>query len=126
MSEPVKGPPTNTAAELQAAARAISDAGKVGTKSLRVFTDSETVRTAKDIIQKRKENSYQKYNEHKNQWKRASGDRPNFELLENAIERYPTMNVEFVHVRGHSGNQHNMGADRLAKEGAKQYRTGYY
>lgn len=125
MSEPVKGPPTSTAAELQAAARAINIAGQRGISNLRVFTDSQTVCTAMEHMPDRRDNNWQKFNTFKKQWE-SIDDRNNFELLESAIKKYPTMKVEFVHVRGHSGNQHNMEAHLLAKEGAKQYHTGYY
>lgn len=118
VSEPVKGPATVVAAELQAAARAIRDAARMGITNLHLFTNSETVCDAQDNIPKYKLNNWRKYNEHKKQWERVN-DRSNFELFDNALSNNTRVAVKFIHVAGNAGNQHNQGANRLAKEGAK-------
>lgn len=124
MCEPVKGPPTSSAAELQAAARAIEIAAKRGISNLCMYTDSETVRNAMRLIPDRREDNWQRFNEYKNQWERV-GDRNNFELLESTIKKYPNVKVEFEHVRRYSHNLHNEQAHFYAKEGAKQFRNIY-
>lgn len=119
----MKGPPSSNGAELQAAARAIRIAKQRGKPALCIVTDSEVVCTAGELYKQRSNSNWRRYDEYKQQSMKI-GDRNNFELLEIAMNDYK--NVEFKHVPGHSGNQHNMEANRLAREGAKLYRPGYY
>lgn len=49
-----------------------------------------------------------------------------FQALDKAIRNNPDMDVRFEHVRGHAGNSGNEGADRMARDGAKQYRQNHH
>lgn len=115
-SGPIQGRPTNNNAEIQAARRAVEIAGSNGVRDLTVRTDSEFL-----------VNSQNKWmpNWERNGWKTTDG-RPvkntqQFQELNSAI-RNNNMNVQFEHVRGHSGDKYNTEADRLARNGAQQYR----
>lgn len=105
----MKGPPSSTGAEIQAAVRAIKIAEEKGYSGIRIFTDSETVRTAKDRIA---------------QNQTLASSRNDVQQLEAALRRYP--NVEIIHVPGHGTNPNNQEANRLARGGANMYRTGHY
>lgn len=63
-----------------------------------------------------------------NDWIRSNGqpvkNREQFEDLLHAI-RFHGMDVVFIHVPGHSGNEYNDEADRLARLGVKEYRSRY-
>lgn len=65
-----------------------------------------------------------------NGYTKSNGERvintDDFRALDREMNNYPNMRVEFRHVPGHAGNYGNECADRLAKEGAKQYNNGYY
>lgn len=65
-----------------------------------------------------------------NDYTKSNGERVinehDFRALDREMNNYPGMNVEFRHVRGHAGNRGNECADRLAKEGARQYNNGYW
>lgn len=65
-----------------------------------------------------------------NDYTKSNGERVinerDFRALDREMNNYPGMNVEFRHVRGHAGNRGNENADRLAKEGARQYNNGYW
>lgn len=49
-----------------------------------------------------------------------------FMELNDVLEYNSDMHIEFCRVRAHQGDKHNDEADRLAKEGARQYVPGYY
>lgn len=113
----MRGRATNNAGEIQAATRAINDAGRMGISDLRVNTDSEFLRkSATEWMPTWKQNG----------WHKSNGDpvvnRNDFRNLDRAMHNNPNMNIEFRHVRGHSGNPHNDAADRMARDGAQRYR----
>lgn len=114
---PVRGRPTNNVAEIEAATRAIEIAQAHNVYQLIVRTDSQFVIDA-----------YTKYmsNWVQNGWRLADGspvqNAEEFKALHYAIRRNVNMEVKFQHVPGHSGDQWNMEADRLAKMGAARYR----
>uniref|UniRef100_A0A0A9YCY3 Ribonuclease H1 n=1 Tax=Lygus hesperus TaxID=30085 RepID=A0A0A9YCY3_LYGHE len=114
VSAPVKGPPTNNTAEIQAARVAITQAAKAGIKRLSIHTDSKfVIDSITKWIHRWK----------KNDWKLKSGgpvkNRTEFVKLDDAIQLVEV--VEWVYVRGHMGNVGNEKADMLAREGASQY-----
>ncbi|KAK9511650.1 hypothetical protein O3M35_000272 [Rhynocoris fuscipes] len=116
ISAPVKGPPTNNTAEIQAARLAITQAYRAGIKKLTVYTDSQfLINCITQWIHKWK----------KNEWKLASGgpvkNKDELVKLDNAIQSIEA--VEWIHVRGHNGVFGNEMADSLARNGAEQYKT---
>lgn len=119
-SPPVDGPATNNRGEIQGARQAIRGAGRAGVTDLRINTDSDFVKKSiESYIPRWKQNNFIKSN-----GERVVNEQ-DFRALDREMNNYPNMNVEFRHVPGHSGNQGNECADRLAKEGARQYNNGY-
>lgn len=114
---PVRGRPTNNVAEIEAATRAIEIAQTHKVYQLKIRTDSQFVIDA-----------YNKYmhNWVQNEWRLADGspvqNAEEFKALHQASRYNVNMEVKFEHVPGHSGDIHNMEADRLAKKGAALYR----
>ncbi|KAF6205528.1 hypothetical protein GE061_019701 [Apolygus lucorum] len=118
VSAPVKGPPTNNTAEIQAARVAITQAAKAGIKRLSVHTDSKfVIDSITKWIHRWK----------KNDWKLSTGgnvkNKTELVKLDDAIQLVEI--VEWVHVRGHMGVVGNEKADFLAREGASQYNCNW-
>lgn len=116
-----KGRPTNNIAEIEAAIHAINLAAEKGIERLTIRTDSRFLVTA-----------YYHYFKFwvPNGWTKANGDpvknTPQFKALLTAVRCHSEyMRVQFKHIRGHSGDQFNEEADRLAKIGVKKYRMEY-
>lgn len=108
-------------AEIQAATLAICQAGELGIKKLRLFTDSKVVYDAATnlIVQWRGNN-----------WRSLYDGEPlvnaeEFQQLQNAMRR-DQMKIEFEWIRSHSGNQYHNQADHLAKQGAQLHRNYSY
>lgn len=120
-SGPVKGRATNNAAEIQAATWAINEAIDLEIDQLRLFTDSEFLVNAI--------NENWMYNWKQNGWYRSNGmplaNKRDFIHLDRAM-RNSNMDIDFVHVDGHSGDPYNELADELAKNGAKIYKRIHY
>lgn len=115
---PVNGRPTNNVAEIEAATHAIEIAQEYGIGEFLIRTDSQFLIDA-----------YYKYMDNwvQNGWRLYDG-RPvknaeQFKELDRVIRRDPHMELEFEFVRGHSGDEYNMEADRLAKMGARGDRS---
>ncbi|KAM9918544.1 hypothetical protein OXX59_008584 [Metschnikowia pulcherrima] len=115
--------PTNQRAELHAMNHALSNIQKEhssnpsSTKSYEIHTDSTYTKNSIDTwADKWKDNG----------WKTSSGSSvANKDLIQRNHELYTGLKdsgvpVELVHVRGHSGNEGNEQADRLANQGADQ------
>lgn len=117
VSEPVTGPrATNNVAEIQAMSKAVEQARGAGLPKLRIFSDSGFgINCATKWMGGWKRNG----------WLKSDGQeakcRADLEVLDGHLVR-GDVEVNFVHVRGHSGNEGNEMADRLAVQGAKQYR----
>uniref|UniRef100_R4FM65 Ribonuclease H1 n=2 Tax=Rhodnius prolixus TaxID=13249 RepID=R4FM65_RHOPR len=116
VSAPVKGPPTNNTAEIQAARIAITQAYRAGVTKLSVHTDSQfLINCITQWIHKWK----------KNEWKLASGgpvkNKDELIKLDTALQNIEA--VEWIHVQGHNGILGNEMADCLARKGALQYKT---
>uniref|UniRef100_A0A0V0GC64 Ribonuclease H1 n=1 Tax=Triatoma dimidiata TaxID=72491 RepID=A0A0V0GC64_TRIDM len=116
VSAPVKGPPTNNTAEIQAARIAITQAYRAGVTKLSVHTDSQfLINCITQWIYKWK----------KNEWKLTSGgpvkNKDELVKLDAAIQSVEA--VEWIHVQGHNGILGNEMADSLARQGASQYKT---
>ncbi|XP_059151679.1 ribonuclease H1-like isoform X2 [Physella acuta] len=112
VSERLPGRPTNNRAEIHAAVRAVQLAKKKGIKNLILHTDSQfLINGITKWIKGWK----------RNQWTKTTGspvvNKEDFEELDKQLKN---INVKWVYVRGHCGNQANESADRLAKEGAEK------
>lgn len=118
MSEPVVGRPTRTVGILPR---------KGVYRICRLYTDSETLHSAIRRIPDRRDNDLHKqqmYNQFKHLLEHIGGYVNSFEIFERAISNNPDMPISFLYVDGHSGNQHNMAVQILAKEGAEKYSIG--
>lgn len=116
VSTPVKGSPTNNTAEIQAARVAIDQAKKAMISKLSIHTDSQfLIKCITCWIYKWK----------KNGWKLANGEnvknKDELVKLDNAIKSLNA--IQWIHVKGHSGNVGNEMADKLARAGAEQYQS---
>lgn len=116
VSAPVKGRATNNAGEIQSAIRAIWDCANHGFDAVCINTDSTFLI---DAVYKWMDRWEQ------NGFFKANGDplanRRDFIYLSRALNRNDHMDIYFQHVHAHDGNPYNEEADRLAKEGARQY-----
>ncbi|XP_046403882.1 ribonuclease H1-like isoform X2 [Ischnura elegans] len=112
ISEPVKGRITNNCAEIEAATAAIEAAHAAGVKKLKVYTDSNfLISCITQWIKKWKRNG----------WKTGDGQPvKNKEELLLLNEARNLLDVQFIHVKGHSGNYENDQADALARAGASR------
>ncbi|XP_055323977.1 ribonuclease H1-like [Sitodiplosis mosellana] len=120
VSAPVKGRATNNAGEIQAATRAIRDCGRTGIEKLRINTDSDFLRASVcDRLPRWERNGFRKVNGD------PLANQRDFMELSRALEYNSHMDIEFYHVPAHAGDEYNEEADRLAKEGAMQYRPRY-
>merc|ERR1719203_2072459 len=118
LSQPVEGDKqTNNAAEIQAAYQAIRQAVSMGVHKLLVHTDSQFVINCVTMWMN---------NWKRNGWNTAAGNpvknKEDLEALDDVI-RSGDIEVKWNHVRGHSGNVGNEGADRLAVQGAKMQKS---
>lgn len=121
MSAPVYGSATNNTGKIEAATRAIDEAGQMGISKLRVNTDSKfLIQAANEYMPKWK----------KNGWRTAGGDevknRNDFQRLDDAMRQNPNLEIEFKHVPAHPARCSNRQAARLAKQGEQNYRDGGY
>lgn len=116
VSAPVKGPPTNNTAEIQAARIAINQAVKADVKRLTINTDSKfVINCITQWIHKWKKNNWTLTN---------GGPVKNKEELIKLDDAVKTLEVvKWNYVAGHNGNVGNEQADRLARSGAQQYRS---
>uniref|UniRef100_A0A452RUX0 ribonuclease H n=1 Tax=Ursus americanus TaxID=9643 RepID=A0A452RUX0_URSAM len=106
------GRQTNQRAEIHAACKAIEQAKAQNIKKLVLYTDSMfTINGITNWVQGWK----------KNGWKTSTGkeviNKEDFVALEQLTQG---MDIQWMHVPGHSGFIGNEEADRLAREGAKQ------
>ncbi|XP_044767744.1 ribonuclease H1-like [Neomonachus schauinslandi] len=106
------GRQTNQRAEIHAACKAIEQAKAQNIKKLVLYMDSVfTINGITNWVQGWK----------KNGWKTSTGkeviNKEDFMVLEQLIQG---MDIQWMHVPGHSGFIGNEEADRLAREGAKQ------
>ncbi|XP_059261073.1 ribonuclease H1 isoform X1 [Mustela nigripes] len=106
------GRQTNQRAEIHAACKAIEQAKAQNIKKLVLYTDSMfTINGITNWVQGWK----------KNGWKTSTGkeviNREDFVALEQLAQG---MDIQWMHVPGHSGFVGNEEADRLAREGAKR------
>lgn len=108
MSSPIKnrGNVSNTAAEAQAAEKAIDIADRRSFKKLIIVTDSEML-----------VNFY----ENRVKWEKEGWKDKDLYALKHSIKTHSNMDIKFAYVRAHSGDKYNDEADRLAKNGAKEY-----
>ena len=111
LSERLGGRQTNNCAEIHAAIRAIQQAKQIGLTELTVRTDSQFL--IKSIT-----NWF--HGEKKNGWKSSTGkdviNKIDFVELERVMQG---IKINWEYVRGHSGDEGNEAADRLAVMGAK-------
>ncbi|XP_071837386.1 ribonuclease H1-like isoform X2 [Apostichopus japonicus] len=110
ISERLKGKQTNQRAELTAAIRAIEVAKQQGIPKLKLYTDSKyTIKCATDWVKRWKRNG----------WKTANGtevlNKEDVVRLDGLCGR---VDVQWIHVPGHSNIPGNEAADKLAREGA--------
>lgn len=121
VSAPVRGRATNNAGEIQAAIRAIWDCANYGFNAVCINTDSEfLIDSVYERLDRWEQNGFHKANGE------PLANRRDFINLSKALNRNWEMHVVFEHVYAHDGNPYNEEADRLAKEGARQYGQYYY
>ncbi|KAG8512332.1 Ribonuclease H1, partial [Galemys pyrenaicus] len=106
------GRQTNQRAEIHAACKALEQAKAQNIRKLVLYTDSMfTINGITNWVQGWK----------KNGWKTSSGkdviNKEDFVQLESLTQG---MDIQWMHVPGHSGFRGNEEADRLAREGARQ------
>lgn len=112
---PCKRKATNVSAEIHSVYRAIYTAGALGITKLRINTDSKVViDAATQLIAKWKANNWASLHTGK-----PIIDRRYYEKLATAIARNPQIQIDFRHVKAHSGNEMHNEADHLAKKGAE-------
>ncbi|NXA11990.1 RNH1 Ribonuclease, partial [Sapayoa aenigma] len=109
-SERLPGRQTNQRAEIHAACKAIEQAKSQNIKKLIIYTDSKfTINGITSWVDNWKTNG----------WRTSSGgsviNKEDFERLDNLSK---DIEIQWMHVPGHSGFQGNEEADRLAREGA--------
>lgn len=115
VSAPVKGKATNNVGEIQACIEAVKIALKNDIKKLCIKTDSQFVISSMTAwIKKWK----------KSNWKLSTGgdvkNKVDFEVLDKLIQDLES--VRWIHVNGHVGIKGNEEADKLARNGAQQYK----
>ncbi|GLV45598.1 ribonuclease H1 [Carabus blaptoides fortunei] len=119
ISQPATHRATNNSGEIEACTRALESASSAGERNVTINTDSEfVVKSMNEWMPNWKNNG----------WKTSSGNpvknRTEFQELDHAVRGMD--NVQFKHVPGHRGHEGNEGADRLARQGAQQYRGRRY
>ncbi|XP_050715109.1 ribonuclease H1-like isoform X2 [Eriocheir sinensis] len=115
VSEPVKGRATNNMAEIQAATYALELAQAAGFTKVAVHTDSQFMINCASSWMK---------NWKKKGWVKSDGEpvknKEELIVLDAAMEG---LVVKWVHVKGHAGHEGNEEADKLARQGAKLYKS---
>ncbi|XP_071518690.1 ribonuclease H1 isoform X1 [Panulirus ornatus] len=115
VSEPVKGRATNNTAEIQAATYALELAQASGFKKVAVHTDSQFMINCMTSWLK---------NWKKKNWCKSDGEPvKNKEDLITLDAASEGLAVKWVHVKGHAGHEGNELADKLARQGAKNYKA---
>lgn len=115
VSEPVKGRATNNTAEIQAATYALELAQASGFKKVAVHTDSQFMINCMTSWLK---------NWKKKNWCKSDGEPvKNKEDLITLDAASEGLAVKWVHVKGHAGHEGNEVADKLARQGAKNYKA---
>lgn len=112
LSTRLPGRQTNQRAEIHAACKAIEQAKAQNINKLVLYTDSMfTINGITSWVQNWK----------KNGWRTSTGkdviNKDDFVQLEKLTQ---DMDIQWMHIPGHSGFRGNEEADRLAREGAKQ------
>jgi ribonuclease HI len=104
----VKIDPTNNRAELMAIAMLLSD--DLISKVSDIYSDSKyAISSITEWY----------FNWQRNGWKTSTGDDvKNKHLIERIINSKRNLNVNFIHVYGHTGNHYNEIVDKMAKEAA--------
>uniref|UniRef100_A0A0P4VVC9 Ribonuclease H1 n=1 Tax=Scylla olivacea TaxID=85551 RepID=A0A0P4VVC9_SCYOL len=115
VAEPIKGRATNNNAEIQAATCALELARSAGFSKVAVHTDSQFMIDCASSWMK---------NWKKKGWVKSDGqpvkNKEELMVLDSAME---DLAVKWVHVKGHAGHEGNEEADKLARQGAKQYKS---
>ncbi|XP_015597413.1 ribonuclease H1 [Cephus cinctus] len=114
VSQPVSGRATNNNAEIQAVIKALEQAKKANIKNIKINTDSQfLINCINEWMPKWKRNG----------WRTSNGknviNKQELIQMENAMNG---LNVIFEYVPGHKGIYGNEMADKLACEGAADYR----
>ncbi|XP_048354142.1 ribonuclease H1 isoform X2 [Sphaerodactylus townsendi] len=114
-SERLPGRQTNQRAEIHAACKAIEQAKSQNIKKLAVYTDSKfTINGITNWVPNWK----------KNGWRTSTGkDVINKEDFEKLAKLSEGMDIQWMHVPGHTGFMGNEAADHLAKEGAGKHQS---
>lgn len=113
MSNPIKVRKeiTNTAAEAQAAEKAIDIAGKKSIEKLIIVTDSQMLAD---------------FEKNRFKWEQKEWKNADLEAVDQKMTEYSDMDIKFKHVRGHDTDQYNKEADRLARAGARLFAQPNY
>lgn len=110
------GRATNNAGEIQAAIHAIWACSNEGVDGLRINSDSKFLCTSVwEWLEWWEENDFCKTNGE------PLANQQDFMDLSDALNINSDMDIEFIHVRAHCGNEYNEEADSLARDGANQY-----
>jgi ribonuclease HI len=116
VSKPVVGKATNNTAEIQACICALKIAKENGIEKLNIITDSQfTINAMTKWI----------YSWKKNNWKLSRGnqDVKNKKDFQELDQLRQGVDLKWQHVAGHAGITGNEEADKLAREGARLYKT---
>ncbi|XP_045116833.1 ribonuclease H1-like isoform X2 [Portunus trituberculatus] len=115
VAEPIKGRPTNNNAEIQAATCALELAKSAGFSKVAVHTDSQFMIDCASSWMK---------NWKKKGWVKSDGqpvkNKEELMVLDSAMD---DLAVKWVHVKAHAGHEGNEEADKLARQGGKQYKS---
>lgn len=115
VAEPIKGRATNNNAEIQAATCALELARSAGFDKIAVHTDSQFMIDCAASWMK---------NWKKKGWVKSDGQPvKNKEELIDLDAAMADLAVKWVHVKGHAGHEGNEEADKLARQGAKLYKS---
>lgn len=120
VSAPVRGRAANNAGEIQAASRAIRDSSDADIDALRIMTDSDFL-----IVSVERRLPHWRRNGFRKVDGEPLANQRDFIELNKALMQNSHMDVDFWHVRAHSGDPFNEEADRLAKMGAQRYYPRY-
>lgn len=105
-----KTPTTNNEMELTAILRAIELAQEQGYEKIEIYSDSEyAIKSVSEWACKWE----------KNNWTKKKGKIKNLKLIKEIFKKVKENDISFHHVKGHSGNEINEYADKLAKSAYK-------